>query len=138
MSNVIYPKFKEYALTTLLGAGATVAAADVRFILVDLADYTYSASHEFLSDVPSGAQVAVTAAGAASKTFTNGTFDCADSTFSAVTGDVSEALIGYIHTGTAGTSRLVFFQDTGITNAPVTPNSGDINVAWDAAGVFSL
>jgi hypothetical protein len=130
---VIYPKFKEQALQ----GGANLASGNIKAVLVDLADYTYSAAHEFLSDVPVAARVA-TSGNLASKTFTNGTFDSADASFTAVTGDVAEALILFIDTGTAGTSRLIAFYDTGVGGLPVTPNGGDINVTVNASGWFAL
>jgi hypothetical protein len=55
-----------------------------------------------------------------------------------VTGDVSEALILFIDTGTPGTSRLIGFYDAGVTGLPVTPNGGDINVTVNASGWFAL
>ena len=133
MPNVIYPKFKEQALQ----GGVNLASGNIKAVLVDLADYTYSAAHEFLSDVPAAARVATTG-NMASKTFTNGTFDSADPSFTAVTGDVSEALILFIDTGTAGTSRLIAFYDTGVGGLPFTPNGGDINVTVNASGWFAL
>jgi hypothetical protein len=133
MANAIYPKFKEQALQ----AGVNLSSGDIKAVLVDLADYTYSAAHEFLSDVALAGRVA-TSPNLASKTLTNGLFDAADVSFTAVTGDQSEALILYIDTGTAGTSRLIAFFDTGVTGLPVTPNGGDINVTWNASGIFQL
>lgn len=136
MTQVIYPKWKE---AVMQGASNSSLAGTVKAILVDSADYTYSASHQFLSDVPSGARVATSSA-LANKTYTNGVFDADDTTFSAVTGDQSEAIILYIDTGTEGTSRLVAYEDSSITGAPVTPNGGDINLAFDngANKIFAL
>jgi hypothetical protein len=133
MANAIYPKFKEQALQ----AGVNLSSGDIKAVLVDLADYTYSTAHEFLSDVALAGRVA-TSPNLASKTFTSGLFDAADVSFTAVTGDQSEALILYIDTGTAGTSRLIAFFNTGVTGLPVTPNGGDINVTWNASGIFQL
>ncbi|PWE32789.1 hypothetical protein DDZ14_08565 [Maritimibacter sp. 55A14] len=135
MANAIYPKYKE----ALLGGGANtdMLTGDVKAILVDLADYTYSAAHQFLSDVPAAARVA-TSGNLATKTVTDGTFDSADFTWTAATGDPSEAIILYIDTGVEGTSRLILFLDTGQTGLPVTPNGGDINFTVDAAGWFTL
>ena len=133
MANLIYPKTKEAALQGNLN----LSSGTVKAILVDLADYTYNAAHDFLDDVPGAARVA-TSASIGSKTFTNGTFDLADFTFTAVTGDVSEALIFFIDTGAEATSRLVAFFDTGVTGLPVTPNGGDINLTVNASGLFTL
>lgn len=133
MANAIYPKAKEAFEKGLID----MSSDDIRVILIDGADYTYSASHEFLSDVPSGARVATSAA-LTGKTFTSGLFDANDTTFTAVTGDQSEDLILYKHTGSDATARLIAFWDTSITNAPVTPTGGDIDVAWHASGIFQL
>lgn len=137
MANAIYPKYKEALLDSL--ANIDLNDGDVRVILVDLADYTYSSAHDFLDDVLAAARVAVSGT-LANTTVTNGIFDADDVTLTAVTGDVSEALIGYIHTGTESTSRLVWFQDTGVTGLPITPNGGNINIVWDngANKIFAL
>lgn len=128
--SAVYPKFKEWLLDTAL------SSADVRWILVDGADYTYSSAHDFLDDVPSGARVGVSTA-LTSKTFTSGVFDAADKTIASVSGDQSEDVIIYIHTGTDSTSRIICYIDSG-TGLPVTPNGGDINAAWNASGIFAL
>jgi hypothetical protein len=104
---------------------------------VDTSDYTYSAAHDFLDDVASGSRVATSGA-LTNTTVTNGTFDADDVTFSSVTGDQSEALIFYLHTGTESTSRLVAYIDTGVTGLPVTPNGGNISLAFNASGIFTL
>lgn len=135
MANVIYPKYKEALLNS---DGTTdLDASNVKAILVDLADYAYSAAHDFLDDVPVAARVA-TSGNLASKTTTDGVFDAANFAFTAVTGDPCEALILYIDTGVAATSRLVAFYDTGVTGLPVTPNGGDINITVNASGFFAL
>ncbi len=72
-----------------------------------------------------------------SKTFTNGVFDCADATFTAVTGATAEAVVIFVDSGTASTDYLVAYVDTG-SNLPVTPNGGNITAQWNASGVFAL
>jgi hypothetical protein len=134
MANVLYPKWKE----AILNGGTNVALnGTVRATLVDLADYTYNAAHDFFDDVPVAARVA-TVTISAGKTYTNGLFDATDVTFPAVTGDPSEALIIWIDTTVEATSRLVAFFDTGVTGLPVTPNGGDINIVWNGSGIFQL
>lgn len=133
MANVLYPKFKQACLTEDVSLDTNA----VKVLLVDLADYTYSATHDFLDDVPVAARVATSGA-LTTKTFVDGTFDSDDPSFGAVTGDPSEALILFVDTGTAATSRLIAFLDTGVTGLPVTPNSGVINVTAPAGGWFSL
>ena len=73
----------------------------------------------------------------ASKTNVLGVCDAADVTFSAVSGDVSEAVVVYRDSGVAGTSELIAYIDTA-TGLPVTPNGGDITITWNASGIFSL
>lgn len=126
MANAIYPKAKEHFAAGDIDWDANT----ITVYLVDLADYTYSASHDALSDLPVGARVASVAL--ASKTNVNGLLDAADSTFSAVTGDVSEALV------IANGSYLILYYDTDVTGLPVTPNGGDITVAWNASGIVQL
>lgn len=135
MANLIYPKYKEALVQG--GANISLSSGNVKAILVDLADYTYSAAHDFLDDVPVAARVA-TSPNFTTKTTTNGLFDADDIVFSTVSGDQSEALIIYIDTGVESTSRLVCLLDTGVTGLPVTPNGGNINVAWNASGIFQL
>jgi hypothetical protein len=67
-----------------------------------------------------------------------GLFDGDNVTFPTVTGNTAEAILIYIDTGTAATSRLVAWIDTGVTNLPVTPNGGDITIQWNASGIFQL
>jgi hypothetical protein len=135
VANAIYPEWKEMLLD--LTSGADLNSGNVKAVLVDGADYTYSAAHDFLDDVPSGARVA-TSGNLASKTIASGVFDSADFTFTAVTGDPCEILIIYIDSGSAATSPLVAYYDTGVTGFPVTPNGGDINVTVHASGWFTL
>lgn len=132
MPNAIYPRWKEAIMQHAANSslGGTVRAA-----LVDTGVYSYSAAHEFLSSLTGRVGTDQTLG---SKTYVNGTFDAADVTFPAVTGNTVEAIVIYIDTGVAGTSRLVAFIDTGVTNLPVTPNGGDIGIQWNAAGIFRL
>ena len=133
MANAIYPKYKEALLGGLSNIdmdGGTVKAA-----LVDTGTYTYSSAHDFFNDV-SG--VVGTPQAIANTTVTNGLFDGDNVTYTAVTGNSVEAIIIYIDTGNAATSRLVEYLDTGVTGLPVTPNGGDITITWNASGIFQL
>lgn len=128
MANAIYGISRK----AFLDGGIDLLSDDIRVVLVDLADYTVDIDvHDFLDDVPAGARVAVSSS-LGTKTTTLGVFDAADITFSSVTGDESEALIIYQHTGVDSTSELIAFIDTGVTGLPVTPNGGDITVTWDS------
>lgn len=120
-----------------LGGDIDWDANNIKVTLIDSADYVVNLStHDFYNDVTAGGRVA-TSSNLASKTKTNGTADAADVTFSAVTGDQSEALVVWADTTVESSSRLIVYIDTG-TGFPVTPNGGDITVQWDAAGIFTL
>ena len=133
MANAIYPLYKQ----ALLDGDTNIDVNDgtVKVALVDTGTYTYSAAHQFLSDL-SG--VVGTAQTIANTTVANGLFDGDNVTFTAVTGNSVEALVIYIDTGVAGTSRLVAYIDTSVTGLPVTPNGGDITITWNASGIFQL
>lgn len=134
MANAIYPKYKE----ALLDGSTNIDLNDgtVKVALIDTADYTYSAAHDFWDDASAGS--VGTPQTIANTTVTNGLFDGDNVTFSAVSGDPCEALIIFIDTGTPATSRLVAYIDTGVTGLPVSPNGGDITITWNASGIFQL
>ena len=134
MANAIYPLYKQALLDA--SSDSDLNDGTVKVALVDLADYTYSAAHDFYNDV--SAAVVGTPQTIANTTVTNGLFDGDNVTFTAVSGDPCEAIVIYIDTGNAATSRLVYYGDTGITGLPVTPNGGDITITWNASGIFQL
>jgi len=133
MANALYPKWKE---AVIQGAANSSLTGTVKAVLVDTGTYTYSAAHQFYTDLTGVVGTPQTIA--APKTYTNGIFDGADVTFSGVSGASIEALVIFIDTGTAATSRLVAYMDSGVTGLPVTPNNGDILVTWNAAGIFQI
>ena len=133
MASVIYPKAKESFLSQ--NPSIDMDTDTIKAALVDTGTYTYSAAHQYYSSV-SG--VVGTPATLASKTVTSGTFDAADVTYTAVTGNSVEAIIIYKDTGSAATSPLIAYIDSASSGLPVTPNGGDITVSWNASGIFSL
>jgi hypothetical protein len=133
MANAIYPLYKQALLDG--SANTDINDLTVKVALVDTGVYTYSAAHEFLTSLTG---VVGTAQTIAATTVANGLFDGDNVTYSGVTGNSVEALVIYIDTGTAGTSRLVAYIDSGVTGLPVTPNGGDITVTWSVSGIFQL
>lgn len=126
MANGMYVK----GIEALMKAEIDLIDDTIKVVLVDTADYTVDlATHDFFNDVAAGARVATATLG--TKSVTGGAFDAADVTFSAVTGDPSEALVIYKDTGTESTSALIMYIDTA-TGLGVTPNGGDITVTWDS------
>lgn len=135
MANAIYG----LARKAFLDGDIDLLVDDIRCVLVDTATYTVSIDvDDFLADIPAGERVAVSGA-MTSKTTTLGTFDAADITYTAVTGDVSEALVIYQHTGSDATAKLIAYIDTA-TGLPVTPNGGDITITWDSGAdkIFTI
>ena len=132
MASAIYPKFKE----ALLSGTYNLTSVVVRGVLIDTGTYTYNTAHDFYNDL-SG--VVGTESGAlGSKTVTNGTFDAADITFSAVTGNTAEAVVLFVDTGNTATDALIAYIDSAAAGLPFTPNGGDCNLTWNASGIFSL
>lgn len=133
MSNVVYPRWKE----AVLNGGSNVAlSGTLKAALVDTGTVSYNAAHDFYDDISAG--VVGTPVALASKTYTNGLLDAADTTFTAVSGSSAEAIVLYIDTGTPATSRLFAWIDTGVTGLPVTPSGGNIQITWNASGIVQL
>ena len=133
--NGLYDKGRE----GILDGSIAFIADNIKAVLVDTGTYTVNlATHANLSDIAAGARIA-TSAVLTSKTATGGVADAADPTFPSVTGATVEAVVLYKDTGTASTSRLICYIDTG-TGLPVTPNGGDITVqfASTANKIFKL
>jgi len=132
MANAIYPKAKEKFLDALID----MPSDTIKIALIDTALYTYNSADEFWSSA-SGALVG-TAETLASKTITNGVFDAADVTFTSVSGASVEALIIFKDTGSAATSPLIMYIDVAASGLPVTPNGNNIDVQFNASGIFAL
>jgi len=115
-------------------------AGTVKITLTDAADYTVNlATHDFYNDVPAAARVAESA-DITPVSIGAGVADATDGAWTLVTGDPSEAIVGWKDTaGTAGTDPLIFYDDLA-SGLPITPNGQDINFAFDAGAnrVFKL
>ena len=103
MAMAWYPKALESFLKADLDLDSTIKA-----VLVS-SSYTYNSAHDNLDDVAAG-RLGISGA-LASKTFTNGTFDCADPTITATADGTGVAVIFYLDTGTESTSKLIAFID---------------------------
>lgn len=129
MASALYPSFK----ALLLGGDIDLANDTIKAALIDTGTYTYSSAHDFYNDL-SG--VVGTPGTLASKSITSGVFDAADQVYSSVSGASVEAVVLYKDTGNTATSDLIAYID-GIS---VTPNGGNITVAWDngSSKIFAL
>lgn len=122
------------AAALLNGSGTTGVYA----ALIDTGTYTYSAAHDFYDDASAGAVGTPQEIGA-TKSYTGGTFDGADVTYTAVSGASVEAIVIYVkNAGATSTQYYAAFIDTSVTGLPVTPNGGDITITWNASGIFKI
>ncbi len=137
MANAVYPEFK--AACESGGANVNLLTGVVKAVMLDMASYTYSSAHQFLSDVPSGARVSISGALTSKAVTAAGAFTSANTRFDAVTGPTVAAIALFIDTGSPTTSPLVCFKDTGITGLPITtPSGASYNLIADPAGWFVL
>ncbi len=133
MANTLYDKGREGI------ADDTISLpGDVRVMLVR-STYTFSNAHQFLSDL--GANDNGRSAALASKTYTSGVFDAADTSLVATAAVASNALVFFQHTGNDATARLIAYVDTPTSGLPFTPSAGQtVNIAHDngANKIFKL
>ena len=137
MANALFDIYKE----ALLGGGnhgGTLIDLDGDTIKVGMVDEaTWAVSVTTDEDMGDSSGMVGTAQTLGTIDLTNGTFDAADATFTAVTGSSIERLIIYKDTGTPANDVLLVHFDTA-TGLPVTPNGGDIVIQWNGSGIFSL
>lgn len=126
MSTGVYPK----ALEGFASAAIDLTSVTVKVTAVTSA-YTYSATHQFLSDL--GATTTSTSTALTSKTVTNGSFGAADSSLPNPSGAFTQ-LVVYVDTGSSATSRLLAHYDVTST----TPNGNAIAVPWSGGVVFTI
>lgn len=142
MANALFPLAREGFLAGEIDFDTAV----IKVALVR--GYTFDAADKFVSDVTGGGgTLHATSAALASKTVTQGTADAADITFTAVTANANghsllvfqSSAVGGGADVAASAQRVIAYLDTG-TLLPVTPNGGDITVAWDAGSnkIFTL
>jgi len=136
MANAIYSKYKEAQMKG--SANIDLDGGTVKAVLVDTGTYTFSDAHEFLSSLSGTVGTAQTITNTTVGVVAAAVFDGDDVTFPTVSGATAEAIVIYIDTGVAGTSRLVAYIDSGVTGLPITPNGGNINITWNASGIFKL
>jgi hypothetical protein len=125
MANALYDPGREGILDQTI----SMNSGDIRAMLV-LSTYTFSAAHKFITDlgaVDNGRTVAL-----ATKTFTSGVFDAADTSLAATAATASKAVVLFMHTGADATARLVGYIDTVTAGLPFTPSAGQtVNIVWD-------
>ena len=132
MANKFYPKGAE----KIMRAAINFDSDTIKAVIVPDA-YTFSAAHEFLTDLGT---VVGTAQTLTAKSTTGGVFDAADLDFGAIApGPVCKAIVFYKDTGSAATSPLIEYADE-VTGFPMAANGGSITVPISngAYKIFSL
>jgi hypothetical protein len=133
MANALYPSYK----ALLLNAGLNLASLTIKAALIDTGVTAYNSAHDNYDDISSA--VIGTPVTLAGKTTTGGVFD--SSTNPSFTGLVAaptiEAVVLYYDSTVASTSTLIAFIDTA-TGLPVASGATQVDVTWDAAGIFAL
>ena len=145
MANALYGLGRE----AFLAGDIDWDANDIKCILVDTTDYVVSIDVDQYCNkdtIPDAARVTNGLSGNfAGKTVTLGVADATDIVLSTVSGEECEAIVifkdgregGISQSGTL--DRLIAYIDTA-TGLPITPNGGDITIAWDAGAnkIFKL
>lgn len=138
MANKIYELWSQEILkgTSNNLLNSAEGATGVYAALIDTGTYTFSQAHQYYSSLSGvvGTDQEIT-----TKTQALGVFDGNNVTFPSVSGATAEAIVLYRKNGGANTTwPLIAYIDTGVTGLPVTPNSGDITISWNASGIFRL
>ena len=136
--------FYDYFIQNLLKATTTQIdfdSATLKLVLTDHGTDTPNlTSDDFLNDISSG--TVATSSSLSSVTVgvvAIGVIDAADMSpaFSAVSGSSVESMSLIEDSGSAATSDLICYWDSA-TGLPLTPNGGDVNVTFNASGIFKI
>lgn len=133
MADAMYNNYREEALRGLRTPGSETIKVKAL-----TSSYTFSAAHTSVNDITS-TWVIKTSDALTSKTFTDGVFDAADVTLTAVTGSAIASLVIYTEAGSSASSTLMIYIDSA-TGLPLTPNGGDVIITWDSGAnkIFKL
>lgn len=125
--------FYDAASKDFLDADLDMLTGTVQVRAVSDDDYTASEAHTAMSSVTaySGTTDPTISSG---KTTTNGVFDADNisAAWSSVSQDGSKTIDGLVIY--IGTVPIVYID----LSSPFTPNGGDINLNWNASGIFNI
>ena len=132
----LFDSYTESLLGTDVHSRIDIPNDNIKFVCTDHTDITpLQATHVDLDDID--VDIIATSANLGTKSITDGAFDHADETLSAVSGDQFESVNYYKDSGTPSTSPLIVSIDSG-TGLPFTPSGGDIDVRPNSSGVYAL
>lgn len=146
MANQLFAGYKAELLGDAAGPGHGTVDLEADTIKVSLLDQTDSGTIDptdmtlwaDYDDVDTPTVVASATLSTPTVALSSGTatVDAVDTTFTTVTGDPADYIVIWKDTTVASTSLLIVFFDTA-SGLPVTPNGGDIVVAWHGSGIFT-
>jgi len=112
---------------------------NVKVSLVDSDVTAFSSAHEFYSDLVDTSNGIIATANLDNCTVVDSTLDADDVVFDSVnTAIESEALMIWIDTADANTSRLVAWLDSNIDGLPITPDGSNVAITWSTSGIFKI
>lgn len=94
---------------------------------------SYTSTNEYVADL-TGASIVARSGALAGMAITNGVVSCNNVTLTAVSGSAFTHVILYKDTGADATSVLIAIFDITL----FTPSGGDVNVVFNASGLFSI
>lgn len=133
MADGVFRRFKAECLRNAL-ENSLAGSSDVRAYAFDDADHTVDFDNdEFLTDIAGAALVHGPETMTSVTVSDTGVVDCADFSFTGVTGDPVEAILFTFLR--AGDELLMCYVDTG---ADFTPDGNNVNVTINASGIMQL
>jgi hypothetical protein len=139
MASVIYPLYKRGLLlgSSGLDLDNDTATDGPYVVLIDTGTYTYSDTHQFYTSLTGIVNVEQRITGPTISTAA--TFDGSDPTFTSVSGASVEAVVIFRKNAGANTTwALVMYYDQPGGGLPLVPNGGNVQLTWNAAGIFTL
>lgn len=128
MASQLYPKGAAHILG--LATKVDLVADDIKILFYS---GSITTTNEFVGDL-TGASIVARSGNLAGKTVTSGVFDANDLTITAVSGSAFTHVILYKDTTVDATSVLIAVFDV----STFTPAGSDVNVVFNASGLFSI
>lgn len=144
MANFLFDAYRNSLIgkTSDYSARVDLDSDTIKTAFVDEGTATPAAANVFLTSfstalVPAFAS-GVTLGSPTVGTVAVGTFDAADSTFTALTGASVEGIVIWKNVTVVGDSPNICYFNTGITGVPFTPSGGDVTIQWNASGILQV
>ena len=136
MASILYRE----GLAGLMGGSIDLDTDTIRVRPVADEDYTVDVTHTTMSSVTGYSGATDYTLTSVDITTNKGIMDAADASpaYSSLSQDAAKDIDGLVIfkfvTNDAGSTPIVYIDLT----TPLTPNGGDVNIQWNASGIFSL